>query len=127
MKPILVTALELGNKQASITGEIEMLRRRLCQLAIVSALFFGLVTNGDAGDISGVVKYKNGGGSASGVRISGLTAGTLGGATATVYSDNRGKFVLSWKSRGGLAKLYANGSVVAVDIRDGENVVVTLR
>ncbi len=80
-----------------------------------------------AGDIAGVVKYKNGGGSASGVRISGLTAGPLGGTTGTVYSDDRGKFVLSWKSRGGLAKLYANGSVVATDIRDGESVVVTLK
>lgn len=80
-----------------------------------------------AGDISGVVKYKSGGGPASGVRISGLTSGLLGGSTRTVYSDDRGRFVLSWKSRGGLAKLYANGSVAATEIRDGESVVITIK
>ncbi len=91
------------------------------------AFMCGAAASAAAGDISGVVKYKNGGGSASGVRISGLTTGPLGGSTGTVYSDDRGKFVLSWKSSGGLAKLYANGSVVATDIRDGESVVVTLK
>lgn len=79
-----------------------------------------------AGDISGIVKHRRSGSPASGVRVSGLTSGMLGGMTGNVRTDDRGKFVLSWKSRSGLAKLYANGSVVARDIRDGERVVITV-
>ena len=104
-----------------------MCTRWIKQFVLATACVSVMSLTAMAGDISGVVKYKNGGGSASGVRISGLTAGPLGGTTKTVYSDDRGKFVLSWKSSGGLAKLYANGSVVATDIRDGESVVVTLK
>lgn len=79
-----------------------------------------------AGDISGIVKHRRSGSPASGVRVSGLTSGLLGGMTGSVRTGDRGKFVLSWKSSDGLAKLYANGSVVARDIRDGEYVVVTI-
>lgn len=80
-----------------------------------------------AGDISGIVKHRRSGSPAAGVRVSGLTSGLLGGMTGSVRTDDRGKFVLSWKSSGGLAKLYANGTTVATDIRDGESVVVTIK
>lgn len=79
-----------------------------------------------AGDISGIVKHRRSGSPAAGVRVSGMTSGLLGGMTGSVRTDDRGKFVLSWKSSGGLAKLYANGTTVARDIRDGEYVVVTI-
>lgn len=100
--------------------------RRMVWLMAASLLCLCGVAPTRAGDISGVVKHKDGS-PAAGVRVSGLTAGALGGSTKSVYTDSKGKFTLSWKSKGGLAKLYANGSTVATDIRDGENVVVRLK
>ena len=85
-----------------------------------------LTAHASAGDISGVVKYKKSGSPASGVKISGLTAGTLGGTTESVRTDDKGKFTLSWKSTGGLAKVYANGKAVAKDVKDGEKIVITI-
>ena len=79
-----------------------------------------------AGDISGIVKHRRSGSPAAGVKVTGLTSGPFGGMTGNVRTDDRGKFVLSWKSSSGLAKLYANGTTVARDIRDGESVVVTV-
>ena len=81
-----------------------------------------------AGDISRIVKHRLAGCRlpAAGCRVPGMTSGLLGWMPGSVRTDDRGKFVLSWKSSGGLAKLYANGSVVARDIRDGEYVVVTI-
>ncbi len=76
-----------------------------------------------AGDISGVVKYKKSGSPASGVQVSGLTAGALGGTTESVRTDDKGKFTLSWKNSGGLAKVYSNGKTVA---KDGEKIVITI-
>ncbi len=93
-------------------------------LAVVGVVILTGVAQ--AGDISGIVKYRRSGSPAEGIKVSGLTSGWLGGMTGSVRTDDRGKFVLSWKSAGGLAKLYANGSVVARDIRDGEYVVVTI-
>ena len=93
-------------------------------MAIAGLMAFSSCTL--AGDISGVVKHKKSGSPASGVKISGLTAGTLGGMTESVRTDDKGKFVLSWKSSGGLAKIYANGKTVAKDVKDGEKLVITI-
>lgn len=94
----------------------------------VSAVVGTILLSGTAlaGDISGIVKHRRSGSPAAGVRVSGLTSGLLGGMTGSVRTDDRGKFVLSWTSSSGLAKLYANGTTVARDIRDGESVVVTI-
>jgi hypothetical protein len=85
-----------------------------------------LTSHVSAGDISGVVKYKKSRSPASGVKISGLTAGSLGGTTESVRTNDKGKFTLSWKSSGGLAKVYANGKTVAKDVKDGESIVITI-
>lgn len=103
-----------------------MFMRSLKSWLMVAVSLTVLTAHASAGDISGVVKHKKSGSPASGVKISGLTAGALGGTTESVRTDDKGKFTLSWKSSGGLAKVYANGKTVAKDVKDGEKIVITI-
>ena len=59
-----------------------MFMRSLKSWLVVIVGLTVLTAHARAGDISGVVKYKKSGSPASGVKISGLTAGALGGSSS---------------------------------------------
>ena len=77
------------------------------------------------GQITGTVVHHDGS-PASGRRVSGLVAGIIGGMVGPVSTDSRGRFLLSWSSSSGLAKLYVDGSEHGRDLTSGEDVAVRL-
>lgn len=87
-------------------------------------LCLGFVSATLAGEISGTVKYRDGS-TAKGVAVSGSVSG--GGVTGKVYTDSGGRFRLTWSSNNGLAKVFVNGSTVAINVRNGAYVNLTIR
>lgn len=70
--------------------------------------------------VSGTVRHGDGS-TASGRKVSGLASGAMGGMIGPVYSDQRGRFVLSWNSSTTtLAKLYVDGQEKLRDVSAGE-------
>jgi len=76
--------------------------------------------------ITGTV-YHGDGSTASGRRVSGVAAGSLGGMVGPTTTDSRGRFNLSWNSSTTtLAKLYVDGNEVRTNVRAGEDVSVRI-
>ncbi|MDA1014121.1 MAG: hypothetical protein O3A00_06660 [Planctomycetota bacterium] len=92
-------------------------------LALMVVLGMSLAAN--AGEITGIVKFKDGS-LGKGIGVSGLTAGLLGGVTGKVFTNNQGKFRLTWSSNSGLAKVYVKGSTVARNVKNGAFVELTV-
>ncbi len=102
-----------------------MLNRKVMVVALL-VLFTGVMT-ASAGEISGVVVFKDGS-KAKGVGVSGLTSGLFGGVTKKVFTDNQGRFRLTWSSKKDLAKVYVKGNTVARNIKNGsQNVKLVIR
>jgi hypothetical protein len=73
------------------------------------------------GVISGVVTYKSGQ-PAKGAKVSASVGGLFaGGVTQPVYTDESGKFLLTWSSESAAEVVYINGQEKARSVRNGTN------
>src|ERR671923_198086 len=83
--------------------------------------FFNHTKGKFMGVISGIITYPDGR-PYSRARIRASVGGTFsGGVTPEVYSDDNGRFVLTWSSDGPAHVVYVNGQEVAKDVRNGSN------
>lgn len=85
-------------------------------VAVVVVGFLVAASAASAGVCKGRVVYKDGSHYANG-GISGLVSG--GGVTKKFYTDDKGRFTITWSSNKGLAKIYVKGRTIARDIKNG--------
>ena len=76
--------------------------------------------------VTGTVCHGDGS-TASGRRVGGMAAGSVGGMIPHTTTDSRGRFVLSWNSSTTtLAEVYVDGAAKARNVRDGDEITIRL-
>ena len=85
-------------------------------VVVLAVALFTAASAVQAGVCSGVVVYKDGS-YYKNSGISGLVSG--GGVTKKFYTDDKGRFTITWSSNKDLAKIYIKGRTIARDIKNG--------